>query len=349
MPMRTTWKGAVSFGLVSIPVNLYAATENRSVSFHQVHAEDGGRVQTKRVCSVDGAEVPYRDIAKGHETADGSTVLVTDDDFASLQVPSAKLVDVLEFVPLEAVDPIYFDKTYYLEPQKGGIKPYLLLRDALHKSGHVAVAKIALRQRESLALLRVHADCLVLSTMLWPDEVRAPDFAFLREDAPTVRDAELAMAGSLIDSMAEDVFDPRQFQDTYRQQLEELIARKAAGKDAVSRPADKDTGGTIVDLMSALTASIEASQRHREASTAQDTSIGKKAPTTKTAKKTVDTKTSATKPAPKKAPASAATKAPANTAATSVAKKASAKAPASKTAAKKAPAKKAPARKSTAG
>jgi DNA end-binding protein Ku len=328
MPMRSMWKGAVSFGLVSIPVNLYVATESRSVTFHQVHAEDGGRVQTKRVCSVDGAEVPYRDIAKGHETADGTVVVLTDDDFATLQVPSTKAVDVLEFVPLEAVDPIYFDKTYFLEPQKGGIKPYLLLRDALHKSGHVAVAKIALRQRESLALLRVHADCLVLSTMLWPDEVRAPDFAFLREDAPPVRDAELAMAGSLIDSMSDDVFDPRQYQDTYRLQLEALIDRKVAGKEAVTPPTADDTGGTVIDLMSALTASIEASRRTREGSGAEPTTApaAKKAPVAKAAatkaaaKKTPATKkTPAVKAAAKKTPATkaASTKAPATKAAAS--------------------------------
>ena len=322
MPMRSMWKGAVSFGLVSIPVNLYVATESRSVSFHQVHAEDGGRVQTKRVCSVDGAEVPYRDIAKGHETADGTVVVLTDDDFATLQVPSTRAVDVLEFVPLEAVDPIYFDKTYYLEPQKGGIKPYLLLRDALHKSGHVAVAKIALRQRESLALLRVHADCLVLSTMLWPDEVRAPDFAFLREDAPPVRDAELAMAGSLIDSMAEEVFEPRQYQDTYRLQLEALIDRKVAGKEAVRPPTADDSGGNVIDLMSALTASIEASRRGREGEDGQPTTKAK-----------APAKAPATKAPATKAPA---TKAPAT------------KAPAKKAAATKAPAKKAPAKKAAA-
>lgn len=298
MPMRSMWKGAVSFGLVSIPVNLYVATENRSVSFHQVHAQDGGRVQTKRVCSVDGAEVPYRDIAKGHETADGTVVVITEDDLASLDLPSSKLVDVLEFVPLESVDPIYFDKTYYLEPQKGGTKPYLLLRDALHKSGHVAVAKIALRQRESLALLRVHADCLVLSTMLWPDEVRPPDFAFLREDAPPVRDAELAMAGSLIDSMASEVFDPRLYHDTYRAQLEELLARKVSGEEALAPPTEQDAAGTVVDLMATLTASIEASQRERGESAPTMKAPAKKAPATKAPAK----KAPATKAPSEKAP-----------------------------------------------
>ena len=282
MVMRSMWKGAVSFGLVSIPVNLYVATENKSVSFHQVHAQDGGRVQTKRVCSLDGAEVPYRDIAKGHETPEGMTVVLTDDDFATLEVPSARAVDVLEFVPLEAVDPIYFDKTYYLEPQEGGLKAYLLLRDALHKSGQVALAKIALRQRESLALLRVHADCLVISTMLWPDEVRKPDFKFLREDAPQVRDAELAMAGTLIESMSEDVFEPRQYQDTYRMQLESLIDRKLAGKKAVTTTVSDGSGGNVLDLMSALSASITASQRNREPAPSPEPALS--TPATKTAK-----------------------------------------------------------------
>ena len=317
MVMRSMWKGAVSFGLVSIPVNLYVATENKSVSFHQVHAQDGGRVQTKRVCSLDGAEVPYRDIAKGHETSEGTTVVLTDDDFANLQVPSARSVDVLEFVPLEAVDPIYFDKTYYLEPQEGGLKAYLLLRDALHKSGQVALAKIALRQRESLALLRVHADCLVISTMLWPDEVRAPDFAFLREDAPQVRDAELAMAGSLIESMSEDVFDPRQYQDTYRMQLESLIDRKLAGKKAVTPTVSDGSGGNVLDLMSALSASITASQRSREPAPSQEsapvTPAAKTAKTARTAKsaKTATKKSVAATKAPAAKTATATKKTPA--------------------------------------
>ncbi len=283
--MRSMWKGAVSFGLVSIPVNLYTATESKNVSFHQVHEADGGRVRTRRVCSVDGEEVPYHDIAKGHELPDGSVVVITDADLASLSVPSARSVDVLEFVPLESIDPIYFDKTYYLEPQEAGLKPYLLLRDALHKSGKVAVTKIALRQRESLAVLRVHADCLVLSTMLWPDEVRAPDFAFLRQDAPPVRDAELAMAGSLIESMSEHVFTPEEHTDTYRAEVQALIETKVAGKQ-VTAATSEDTGdGQVVDLMAALTASIDASKARGGAGeageTAAPTAPAKKAPAKK--------------------------------------------------------------------
>ena len=185
--MRSMWKGAVSFGLVSIPIQLYAATENHNVSFRQVHATDGGRVHYKRVCSVDGAEVPYAEIAKGYETPEGDMVVLTDDDLADLPLPTSRGLEVVEFVPLEAIDPICFDRSYYLEPQKTAVKPYVLLRDALQKSGHVAIAQVVLRQRETLAVLRVYSDVLVLTTMLWPDEVRTPDFAFLREPEPSIR------------------------------------------------------------------------------------------------------------------------------------------------------------------
>jgi len=340
--MRSMWKGAVSFGLVSIPVHLYVATESKNIAFHQVHAADGGRVQTKRVCSVDGADVPYRDIAKGHETTDGKVVVLTDEDFAALSVPSTKSVDVLEFVPLEAIDPIYFDKSYYLEPQQSGLKPYLLLRDALHKSGQVAIAKIALRQRESLAVMRVHADCLVLSTMLWPDEVRAPDFAFLREDAPQVRDQELAMARSLIDSMSDEVFEPKNYTDTYREQVQALIDAKVAGHEVATPPASASTEAQVVDLMSALSASIEASRQSREpaatsspaSSTAASTATKKTAAPKKAVKKTAPPEKAVKKTAPKNtaAPEKAAAK---NTAAPekAAAKKAAAKKPTAKRAA----------------
>ncbi|MDT7806153.1 MAG: end-binding protein Ku, partial [Actinomycetota bacterium] len=180
--MRAMWKGSVSFGLVSIPVQLYAATENKNVSLRQVHEADGGRIQYKRFCTIDGAEVPYAEIAKGYELPDGEMVVITDAEMAELPLSSQRTIDVLEFVPLESIDPIQYDRTYYLEPQKNAVKPYLVLRDALHKAGQVAVAKVAVRQRESMAVLRVHADVLVMTTMLWPDEVREPDFPFLRDD-----------------------------------------------------------------------------------------------------------------------------------------------------------------------
>ena len=192
--MRSIWKGAISFGLVTIPVKLYSATEERDVSFHQVHREDGGRIKYKRVCTIDGEEVSYGDIAKGYDLGGGEMVVLTDEDLAGLPLTTSRTIDVLQFVPLEQVDPIYFAKSYYLEPDRTGTKPYALLRDALEESGRVALVKVALRQRETLATLRVRDGVFVLETMLWPDEVRKPDFGFLDEDV-SVRPQELAMAG----------------------------------------------------------------------------------------------------------------------------------------------------------
>lgn len=261
--MRSMWKGTVSFGLVAIPVHLYAATENKTPAFRQVHASDGGRIHYRRTCSVDGAEVAYADLAKGYETADGQMVVLSEADLAQVPVPTTKTVDVLEFVPLESIDPIYFDKSYYLEPQRAGFKPYVLLREALGKSGRVAIAKIALRNRDSLAVLRVYADVLVLSTMLWPDEVRTPDFEFRAQDPPQIRPQELDMAASLIDSMADEVFDPSKYTDGYRAALEDLIAAKLAG-DEVRAPTETNTESAVADLMQALAASVDAAKKKRD-------------------------------------------------------------------------------------
>jgi DNA end-binding protein Ku len=259
------WKGSVSFGLVSIPIQLYAATENKNVALRQVHEADGGRIQYKRFCTVDGAEVPYAEIAKGYELPDGEMVVITDAEMADLPLPTQRTIDVLEFVPLESIDPIQYDKTYYLEPQKNAVKPYIVLRDALHKSSQVAIAKVAVRQRESLAVLRVHADVLVMTTMLWPDEVREPDFPFLREDPPQVRPAELSMAGSLIDSLAEPVFESDKYTDHYREALEQMIEAKVAG-DETTKPVTVTAKADVVDLMAALQASVDAAKKAREPS-----------------------------------------------------------------------------------
>lgn len=259
--MRSIWKGAISFGLVTIPVKLYSATEEKNVSFHQVHREDGGRIRYKRVCSVDGEEVSYGDIAKGYELSSGETVILTDEDFADLPLSSSRTIDVLQFVPLEDVDPIYFAKSYYLEPEKTGTKPYVLLRDALEQSDKVAVVKVALRQREQLATLRVRDGVFVLETMLWPDEIRTPDFAFLDDDVE-VRPQELTMAGSLIDSLTAD-FDPSQYTDSYREALEAVISAKVEGQEVVQPTAEQPQGGAVLDLMAALRASVEAAKGSR--------------------------------------------------------------------------------------
>src|SRR4026207_389966 len=180
--MRAIWKGAVWFGLVSVPVKLYAATESHDVSFRQVHAKDGGRIKYQRVCSIDGEEVPYSDIAKGYETEDGEMVILDDDDFAELPSASSREIAVEKFVPREQIDPIWFEKSYYLEPEKSGTKPYALLRQALPAAprggrafpaaDRLAVVAGAVRSRTSMAVLRVRDDVIVLQTMMWPDEVR---------------------------------------------------------------------------------------------------------------------------------------------------------------------------------
>lgn len=258
--MRSIWKGAISFGLVTIPVKLYSATEQGDVAFHQVHREDGGRIRFKRVCTKDGEEVPYSDIAKGYELPSGEMVVLTDEDFANLPLSTSRRIDVLLFAPMEQVDPIYFNKSYYLEPDAQGVKPYVLLRDALESSGKVAVIKIALRQRESLGTLRVRDGVFVLETMLWPDEVRETEFTFLDEDVD-IRPQELQMASSLIDSM-EGEFDPTEYKDAYREALQEVIEAKIEGKEIVA-PEPEEAAPAAADLLSALRASVEAAKKGR--------------------------------------------------------------------------------------
>ena len=303
--MRAIWKGAVSFGLVSIPVKLYTATEEKDVSFHQVHRSDGGRIRYKRVCQLDGEEVAYADIAKGYELPSGETVVITDDDLAELPLTSSRVVDVLSFVPLEQVDPIYFAKSYYLEPDKTATKPYVLLRDALEKADSVALVKVAIRTRETLATLRVRDGVLVLETMVWPDEVRTPDFGFLDEDV-TVRPQELAMAESLIESMTAD-FDPGQYHDDYREALEQVIEAKVEGREVVEQPVQEEDTGSVVDLMAALRASVAAAKKGRgedaddaPATTAAPRAAAKKAPAKKAPAKAPAKKAAAKKTAAKK-------------------------------------------------
>ena len=253
--MRSIWRGAVSFGLVSIGVKLYSATEDKDIRFHQVHATDGGRVKYKRVCSIDGEEVEYSDIAKGYELPDGQVVILTDEDFEDLPLATRREIEVLEFVDQDEIDPIMFEKTYYLEPEGPAARPYVLLRDALENAGQVAITKIAIRQRESLAVLRIRDGVLVLHTMRWPDEIRRPDFAFLDEDI-SVRPQELKMAEALIGSMTGE-FDPGQFTDDYREAMTALLEAKQSGGEVQQVPEVPDSGAAVVDLMSALRRSVE--------------------------------------------------------------------------------------------
>jgi DNA end-binding protein Ku len=281
--MRSIWQGAISFGLATSPVKLYSATQEKDVTFHQVHVSDGGRIRYKRVCSLDGEEVRFSDIAKGYELATGEVVVLTDEDFAELPLATSRSIDVLEFVPLAQVDPIYFNRSYYLEPDAAGVKPYVLLREALERSGRVALVKVALRQRESLATLRVRDGVFVLEMMLWPDEVRTPDFGFL-DDEVDVRPQELAMAASLIDSLSGDL-DPSQYTDGYREALQALIDAKVAGREVVEVEQPSGETGTVVDLMAALRASVEAAKKGRADEAAPATKTTRKATKKATAKK----------------------------------------------------------------
>lgn len=252
----------MAFGLVNVPVKLYSATEEKDIRFHQVHAQDGGRIRYKRVCDIDGEEVPYADIAKAYESDDGRTVMLTDEDFAQLPASSSREIDVVSFVPSDQVDPVLYDKTYYLEPASTSTKAYVLLRQTLEQTDRIAIVNFALRQKTRLAALRVRDDVLVIQTLLWPDEVRAAEFASLDESV-SIKPAELKMAAMLVDSFADD-FHPEDYTDEYREELQQLIEAKLEGGEAFETVEKSDEGedAEVVDLLAALQRSVE---RHKAA------------------------------------------------------------------------------------
>jgi len=260
--MHSIWKGAVSFGLVNVPVKLYAATENHDLTLHQVHAKDGGRIRYQKVCQLDGEVVPQSEIIKGFD--DGHQVVtLTKDDMGDLPAERSREIEVVEFVPSEQIDPIMFDSTYYLEPDSKSAKAYVLLRRVLQETNRTAIVKFAIRDKSHLAVLRVRAEVLVLQTLLWPDEVRKPDFPAL--DNVKVSDREIEMAKTLVTSFEAD-FNPDQYQDEYQAQLRELIDRKLAEGNGVTikqtfdnEHGDDDDSG-VVDLMTALRKSVEAAK-----------------------------------------------------------------------------------------
>jgi len=291
--MRAMWSGAVSFGLVSVPVKAYAATTNHDIRFHQVHSTDGGRIKYKRTCSLDGEEVEYADIVKGYETEDGELITLSEEDLDSLPVATGHEIDVVEFVPADQIDPLLFDKSYFLEPDPKAAKPYALLREALVQTERMAVVKVALRQRETMALLRVRDKAIVLQTMLWPDEVREPEFDILDADVD-LRPQEQKMAASLVESLGAD-FDPTQFHDEYREAVAQLIERKKTTGEArpapvAAAPTD-DAGESMTDLLTALQRSVEAAKAASGRSAASEPAAEpeKKAPARRsTAKKKDD-------------------------------------------------------------
>jgi DNA end-binding protein Ku len=260
--MRAIWKGAVSFGLVSVPVKLYAATESHDISFRQVHAKDGGRIKYQRVCSIDGEEVAYADIAKGYETEDGQMVILDDDDFAELPASSSREISVEKFVPSNQIDPMWLEKSYYLEPDKAAAKPYALLREALKEADRMAVVTVSIRTRMTTAVLRVRDDVIVMQTMLWPDEVRKPDFANLDATEHAAKPQELKMARLLVDTLAGD-YDPDEYEDDYQKAVEALVQAKLEGGEVKAPEEPRKSTGEVVDLLAALQRSVEAAKAGR--------------------------------------------------------------------------------------
>ncbi|KIA64541.1 Ku protein [Nocardia vulneris] len=297
--MRSIWKGSIAFGLVNVPVKVYTATEDHDIRFHQVHAKDGGRIKYDRVCTVCGKSVQYADIDKAYESPDGDKVILTDEDFAKLPAAEKHEIPVLQFVPSEQIDPILYEKSYYLEPDSSTPKAYVLLATTLERIDRTALVHFTLRQKTRLAALRVHEGVLVLQTLLWPDEVREVEFESL-DGVAEPKPQEIKMAETLVETMSDD-FDPDQFTDEYQIELKRLLDEAiASGTGKVpeqpeSAPADMDA--EVVDLVAALQRSLEASGRR---STAEDN--GKAAPAKKTpAQKAAAKKTPAKKAAKKTA------------------------------------------------
>jgi DNA end-binding protein Ku len=254
---RAMWKGAISFGLVSVPVGLYTSTEEKTLRFNQLHDEDFGRIKMQRVCSKCGEMVDFEHIVKGYEYEKDKYVVMTDEDFDAVPIESSRAIDIVQFVDLADIDPIYYKKSYYLVPEESGLKAYTLLRRAMEEDGRVAIAKVAFREKEHLAALRFKDNVFVLETMFWPDEIRAADFEVLDKKVQ-VRDQEVQMAKSLIDNLTEP-FKPDAFQDEYREALLGIIEKKVAGEEIEVVPEPEPT--KVVDLMEALKASVEASKK----------------------------------------------------------------------------------------
>jgi DNA end-binding protein Ku len=290
--MQAIWKGTISFGMVTIPIKVYSATEERDISFRQVHTADSGRIRYKRYCEICGNEIPYSDIGKGYEMPDGRMVVLTSEDFAELPLPTAKSIEVLEFVPIDEVDPLFFSKAYYLATDGAVAKSYVLFRDALANTDQCAVVKVALRTRESLALLREKDGVLILQTMLWPDEVR--DASFAVPDDVDIKKQEVAMAESYISTLSTD-FDPSRYSSDYREALEALVEAKSEGVE-MPETEEQEPGAQVVDLVAALRASVEAAKKRRgEKSESDSPSDGSDSKTTKPpAKKTAAKSTSKT-------------------------------------------------------
>lgn len=303
--MRSIWKGAITFGLVNVPVKVYSATEDHDISLHQVHDKDGGRIRYQRRCEVCGKVVDYEHIDKAYDDGD-QTVVLSSDDLKSLPEEKSREIDVLEFVPSDQLDPIMFDRSYFLEPDGSSAKAYVLLRRTLEETDRTAIVHFSLRQKTRLGALRVRGKTLMLQSLLWDDEVREADFPALSK-AIRITDKELDMSASLVDSLSDD-FEPADFSDDYQRELQQLIDAKLKEGESLDTDAtfgeteddesdDTKKGGEVIDLMDALRASVEKNRAAKQGKPASKKPAAKKP----AAKKPAAKKTPATKkPAAKK-------------------------------------------------
>ncbi|MFD3524420.1 Ku protein [Streptomyces sp. NPDC058653] len=350
--MRSIWNGAISFGLVNIPIKLVNATESHSISFRQIHLADGGRIRYRKVCELDEEEVTSAEIGKAYQDADGSMIPITDDDLAQLPLPTAKTIEILGFVPESSIDPLQVGSAYYIAANGvPAAKPYTLLREALKRSEKVAIAKFALRGRERLGMVRVLGDVIALHGLLWPDEIRQPEGVAPETDV-SIRDAELDLADALMDTLGE--VELESLHDDYQEAVEELIASKAAGGElrAPEEPGER-RGGKVLDLMAALEGSVRAAKESRGEGDAGDEGEKEDAEVRRlpTRKKATGGKRAASKTGSgtaKKTASKSASKSASKTASKTAAKKtAASRSTAKKTAAKKTAARKTAEKKTT--
>jgi DNA end-binding protein Ku len=273
--MRAIWTGAITFGLVNVPVKVYSATEDHDVPLHQVHDADGGRIRYQRRCEIDGKVIPYEHIVKAYDDGE-RTVILTPEDLASLPAERSREIDVVEFVPNDQLDPLMFDRSYYLEPDSKSLKAYALLRKTLEDEERTAIVEFALRQKTRLGALRVRGNVLVLQTLLWHDEIRAADFPAL-DQTPRISDRELQLSSALMESFAGD-FEPEKFSDEYQVELRKLIDAKLEQGESVDTAAtfgeeeEKKGGGEVIDLMEALQRSVERSRSTKSSSSSSRSS-----------------------------------------------------------------------------
>lgn len=293
---RAMWRGAISFGLVTIPVSVYPATEEKTLRFNQLHDEDGGRIRYKRVCEKDGEEVPFEHIVKGYEVEKDRYVILTDEDFDAVPVESSRAIDIERFVDLDEIDPIMFKKSYFLVPEETGAKAYALLREAMSEDGRVGIAKVSFRDKEHLAALRFKDDAFVLETMYWPDEIREADFGGVDVDVK-IRDQELAMARQLIESLTAE-WEPEEFTDEYREALLRIVEAKVNGEEI--EVVEPEPTAKVVDLMEALKASVAAAKKGGEPEAEAASGSGRSSSKKSAAKKSSSKKSVAKKSASKK-------------------------------------------------